>query len=55
MRAVPPAPSPLPLQHPLNTSPSPRIRALPHFELQFQHDLAVTRVYWEVSQLRVTR
>ncbi|GAX81462.1 hypothetical protein CEUSTIGMA_g8891.t1 [Chlamydomonas eustigma] len=43
------------LGHPLNHSSSSHVRALPHFELQFQHHVAVTRSFWEAGQLRVGR
>eukprot|EP00803_Ostreobium_quekettii_P003255 evm.model.scf_876.4 EVM.evm.TU.scf_876.4 scf_876:19566-22779(-) len=43
------------VEHPLHASPSPLVRALPDYELQFQHDLLVAQETWDVSQKYLRR
>ncbi|CAD7705230.1 unnamed protein product [Ostreobium quekettii] len=43
------------VEHPLRGSPSPLVRALPDYELAFQHHLLLAQEHWDVSQKYVQR
>mmetsp|Transcript_8377 Transcript_8377/g.29388 ORF Transcript_8377/g.29388 Transcript_8377/m.29388 type:complete len:898 (-) Transcript_8377:273-2966(-) len=49
---LPPAPSVHAAVHPLDESSSPLIRALPHYERQFNHHLQKGQAVWRATQAR---